>query len=200
MSRPATTHVRRLSQSQRRQLDDLFRNPPDARVHERALAIRMSSQREGIARIAQTLRRSRSSIWRWIKDFNAAGIAALYISKSPGTPPKADEDVYAALGQAVESNPRDLGYPFTRWTAALLVEHIRRVLHVQLSVSTMRRILHRLGYRYLRPKLDLKHKQDPAQVKRAKRQKTMAKKKSTPAPVVILWRFSTRRNSTSIPS
>jgi transposase len=189
--------VRRLSAAERRQLDALFRHPPNPRVHERALAIRLSSQGVSPSQVVRTVGRGRSTIWRWITDFNERGLDALFMGTSPGPPPKADPDVCAALSQAVETHPHDLGYAFTRWTGPLLVEHLRRTLHVQLSVDTVYRALHRLGYRYLRPKLDLAHKQDPTEIRRARRQKRAAQKKSRPAPVVVLSRFSTRRNSTS---
>ena len=64
--------------------------------------------------------------------------------------------------------------------------------------STVYNSLKRLGYRYGRPKLDLKHRQDPKDVRRAKRQKKAALKKRKPAPVVVLSRIVTKRNSTSI--
>lgn len=188
--------VRRLTPTERRKLDELFRSPPDPRVHERALVIRLSSQGEGLAAVARVVGRGRTTIWRWIRDFNKQGLDALFMGKSPGRPARADEEVCAALLAAVESNPRDLGYPFTRWTQALLAEHIRRSVHVQLSPDTIGKKLRQNGYRYLRPKLDLKHKQDPEDVRRAKREKTVAKKKSRPPPVVMLSRFSTKRNST----
>jgi transposase len=199
MARPAIA-VRRLTPAERRKLNALFRHPPNPRVHERALAIRLSSQGASPRQVVRTVGRGRSTIWRWIKDFNERGLDALFMGTSPGPPPKADADVCAALSQAVEANPHDLGYAFTRWTAPLLVEHLRQTVHVELSVDTVYRALHRLGYRYLRPKLDLAHKQDRGEIRRAKRQKRAAQKKSRPAPVVVLSRFSTRRNSTSTPS
>jgi len=99
------------------------------------------------------------------------------------------------LIKALEHNPRDLGYAFTRWTADLLVEHLHRQTHVKVTTSTMYNLLHRLGYRYGHPKLDLKHRQDPKEVRRAKRQKARALKKRKPAPVVVLSRMSTKPSS-----
>ena len=55
--------------------------------------------------------------------------------------------------------------------------------------------LDRLGYRYGQPKLDLKHRQDPKEVARAKRQKACALKKRKPAPVVVLSRMSMKPSS-----
>ncbi len=199
MSRPCIS-LRRLTPGEGRRVQALFRQPPNPRVHERALTIRLAGGGRSPSEIVEVVGRSRTSIWRWIKEFNARGMASLFMGTSPGAPPKADEEVRGALAEAVEANPRDLGYPFTCWTAALLAEHIRRTVHVELSTETIRRTLHRMGCRYLRPKLDLKHKQDPAQVRRAKGQKAAAKKKSAPAPVTILWRFSTKQSFTSTPT
>ena len=96
------------------------------------------------------------------------------IAKLRKKPPKADGEFQAALIEAVEQNPRDLGYKFTRWTAALLAEHLRRKIHVEVAGVTVSKALRRLGYRYGQPKLDLKHRQDPKEVARAKRQKRSA--------------------------
>lgn len=197
MSRKSIT-VCKLSEVEEKKIELLFRDPPDRRVHERALAIRLSSQGHTAPEIAKVVSRSRSTVWQWITNFNAKGISSLYMGKSPGAPAKADEEVQAAATHALEQNPRYMGYPFTRWNASLLCEHIRRTVHVDIAPSTMYQCLHRLGYRYLRPKLDLKHKQDPAEAARATRQKKAAKKKSKEAPVVILSRISMKRNSISI--
>jgi transposase len=189
--------ARRLTKREQRKLDELFRHPPSPGVHERALAIRLSVQGQSAPQIARALKRDASTVFRWVRSFNSAGLEALEPGKSPGAPRKADEDVCSALDAAVRSNPRDLGYSFTRWTGELLAQHIYRKLHVKLSIHTVYRALHRMGHGYLRPKLGLKHKQNAWEVARAKRQKRAAQKKSQPAPVVVLSRFSTRLSSTS---
>lgn len=191
--------VRRLTRAERAALRKLRKRPPSHAVFLRAQAVHFSSQRLTAEKIAALVERDRCTVFRWLKAFDRRGLPALWPGKSPGRPPTADADFQAALAQAVEQNPRDLGYPFTRWTVDLLAEHLRRSTHVQVSVSTVYGVLKRLGYRYGRPKLDLKHRQDPQDVARAKRQKARALKK--PKPVEVLWRFSTvtRPSSTSTP-
>jgi len=176
------------------------KRPPRHAVFLRAQAVHFSSQRLTAQQIAPIVERNRSTVYRWLKAFDARGMPALWPGKSPGRPPTTDADFQAALGQTVEQNPRDLGYPFTRWSVELLTEHMRRTLHVVVSCSTVYHALKRLGYRYGRPKLDLTHRQDPEQVARAKRQKARALKK--PEPVKVIWRFSTvtKRSSTSTPA
>jgi transposase len=188
--------VRRLTRAERTAIRHLRKRPPSHAVFLRAQAVHFSSQRLTAEKIAGIVERDRSTVSRWLKAFDVGGLPALWPGKSTGRPPKADVDFQAALAEAVEQNPRDLGYPFTRWSVDLLTEHMRRTMHVDVSSSTVYHTLKRLGYRYGRPKLDLKHRQDPKDVARAKRQKARALKK--PEPVKVIWRFSTVTRPSSI--
>lgn len=192
--------VRRLTPTERREIGKLRKQPPDLGVYRRAQAVHLSSQRLKVQQIAEIVSRDRVSVTRWLHDFDANGLEALWPGKSTGRPPKADADFQAALVAAVEQNPRDLGYAFTRWTADLLAEHLYRTTHVRVCSSTIYASLKRLRCRYGRPKLDLKHRQDPKEVARAKRQKKAALKKRKPAPVVVLSRMRMRPSSISIPA
>jgi transposase len=194
MSKPF--YVRRLSRAEQAQIRKLRQRPPHLDVYRRVQAVHFSSQRFQVQQIAEIVSRNRTTVTRWLHQFNTHGLSALWPGKSPGRPPKADVEFQAALAAAVEQNPRDLGYPFTRWSVDLLREHLRRQTHIDVSYSTVYHTLKRLGYRYGCPKLDLKHRQDPKEVDRAKRQKRSALKKPKPAPVVVLSRIVTKPSST----
>jgi len=191
--------VRSLSRAERKAIRKLRKRPPNVDVYRRTQAVYFSSKGLKVQQIAEIVGRSRISITRWLHQFDTHGLVALWPGKRTGRPPKADADFQAALVAAVERNPHDLGYPFTRWSADLLTEHLRRKLHVDVSCSTVYNSLKRLGYHYGRPKLDLSHRQDPKDVQRAKRQKKAALKKRKPVPVVVLSRIVTKQNSTSTP-
>ena len=191
--------VRSLSRAERKAIRKLRKRPPNVDVYRRTQAVYFSSEGLKVQRIAEIVGRGRVSVTRWLHEFDRHGLLALWPGKSTGRPPKADADFQAALIEAVEKNPRDLGYPFTRWSADLLAEHLRRKLHVDISCSTVYNCLKRLGYRYGHPKLDLKHRQNPKDVRQAKRQKKAALKKRKPAPVVLLSRIVTKQNSISTP-
>lgn len=191
--------VRSLSRAECKAIRKLRKRPPNVEVYRRTQAVHFSSEGLKVQQIAEIVGRSRVSVTRWLHEFDRRGLLALWPGKSTGRPPKADADFQAALIEAVEQNPRDLGYPFTRWSVDLLTEHLHRKLHVDISCSTVYNSLKRMGYRYGRPKLDLKHRQAPKEVRRAKRQKKAALKKRKPAPVVVLSRIVTKQNSTSIP-
>jgi transposase len=198
MSQPL--FVRRLTRTERSAVRKLLKRPPNLHIYRRVQAIHLSAQRLKARQIAEIISRSPLTVTRWIHEFNIQSLPAFWPGQSTGRPPKADADFQAALSLAVEQNPHDMGYPFTRWSVDLLTEHMRRTTHVDVSCSTVYHTLKRLGYRYGCPKLDLKHRQNPKEVARAKRDKARALKK--PEPVEVIWRFSTvtRPSSTSTPA
>lgn len=196
MSKPF--FVRPLTRAERKAIQKLRKHPPSVAVYRRAQAVHFSSQGLKVHQIAEIVGRSRISVTRWLHQFNQQSLAALWPGKSTGRPPKADADFQAALIDAIERNPKDLGYAFTRWTVQLLAEHLYQKLHIAVSYSTIYKLLKRLGYRYGMPKLSLKHRQDEKDVKRAKRQKIAALKKQKIAAESLPFCISTRRNSTSI--
>jgi hypothetical protein len=65
--------------------------------------------------------------------------------------------------------------------------------------ETMRRALKRLGWRFNRPKLSLKHRQDSGDVARARRERNTFLKKPAVTPTTSRFSFWTSANSTSIP-
>ena len=69
--------IRWLDDVERKIIDILFRNPPSPRLHDRASALRMASQGFKTTQIVQSVNRNRSTIQRWIRDFNRRGTASL---------------------------------------------------------------------------------------------------------------------------
>lgn len=187
--------VRPLRVKERRELEELCRQAPTAAVYQRAVAVLLSSEGKTTQQIGQVVRRCHSTVFRWLKRFEKEGLAACTPGKSSGRPPKIDRAAQAALRGAVAENPRDLGYEFTRWTTDLLAEHLRWKHQVSVHPATVGSALRKMGCRYGCPKLDLQHRQDPAQVARAKRQRNGALKKRRPAGVASRFSISTRPSS-----
>ena len=127
--------VRSLSRAERKAVGKLRKRPPNVEVYRRAQAVYFSSKCLKVQQNAEIVGRSRISVTRWLHQFDRHGLGALWPDKSTGRPPKADADLKAALIETAEQNPRDLGYPFTRWSADLLTEHLRRKLHVDIPMD-----------------------------------------------------------------
>jgi len=159
-------------------LSKIASSSADGKETRKALAIQLSSQRKTVPEIAHVLGMSISSVLRWVHAFTEGGLASIPIGKSTGRPRIADEEFEAAAEEALSKSPKDYGYDATIWTAELLRGHLSLEKHVLVCERTMYHVLHRLDYVFKRPKLDLKHKQDPKEVSRAKREKSRAKKAS----------------------
>ncbi len=71
-------------------------------------------------------------------------------------PPKADELYDQLLDATVDKDPRSLGQRFSNWTRRNLVSYLALKLKVEVSVCTLGRHLHKLGWSLVRPALTVK--------------------------------------------
>ena len=195
-----TVFVPTLRKKERLRLQKAARSAKNPKLRERCRAMLWSEAGKTTGDIARLLNLNTTTPMRWIKDYLRFGFSGLIPEKIPGRNTAVDIEGEAALRSALKQNPRDLGYRFTRWTAATLAEHLYCVTHVRVSPHSVRRALKRLRFRYKRPKLSLKHKQDPKEVRRAKRQRTAALKKWLPDPTDTHSSSRTNANSILIPA
>jgi transposase len=77
-----------------------------------------------------------------------------------GRPPKLSADDLAFLDTALQQGPQAYGWPVTTWSIRDLQELLRQRRRVEVSVYKVHRAVWGLGYRYCRPRHDLKHRQD----------------------------------------
>lgn len=193
-------YARKATPTEQRKLNRMASSSGCGRETRKALAIRMSLQNETTTSIASRLNLSDSTVRRWIHAFNAEGLDSIPNAEIPGRPRTADEEFDAATTEALAKSPKDCGYDATVWSADLLRGHLYLVTRAKVCQRTMYNVLHRLGYSYKRPKLDLKHKQNPKEVSRAKRETASAKKTSLEIQSASLSRILMKPNSISIPN
>jgi transposase len=81
------------------------------------------------------------------------------------------------MSRAVQANPMTLGYGFSTWSATRLAEHLAKITGVRFSDDQIRKLLHRQGFSFHRPKHTLKGKRDEAAYEKARRRLIGLKKK-----------------------
>jgi transposase len=199
MPRGPVQFVPKMARAQRRRLERTARRSRDAKHRDKCRAVLWSESGKAVKEIAALLGTHRATVGRWIADFLRFGEKGLEPKPVPGRPPLIDVEAAAALEKALSANPRDLGYPFTRWTTETLTEHLHRAVHVRVHPETMRRALKRLGWRFNRPKLSLKHRQDSKDVARARGERNAFLKKPSGTPTASPFSFWTSASSTSTP-
>jgi transposase len=146
-----------LTSYQRRRLRRQLRHTRDARLYRRTLAILEVSRGQPIAQVAQSLGVTPRSIYSWIEHYREAfDPTALIDSDRSGRPSLWTEDLTALLRTLlVDHTPDQLGYSAVEWTATLFQEHLEHGTGQEISETTLRRELHRLGYVWKRSRYEL---------------------------------------------
>jgi transposase len=152
--------VRPLSEAESQDVDDLFRRGPNARVRRRAHAVRLSALGYPVPRITEILGCTPQSVHNWLSAFEAGGCPALFDKPRSGRPPLATMEYRQQLVEAIRTNPKDLGYPFTVWTVTRIRAHMARQMDILLSASRVRQIMKEEGLVFKRPKHTLAGKRD----------------------------------------
>lgn len=102
--------------------------------------------------VARVLHCSRASVYNWAADFRRQGRGALTEHPHGGRPADLDQAALKLLDHWLEEgNPQQHGYAATNWTVPLLQTQLGQSGY-QVSQKTIRRALHRLGWRWKRPK------------------------------------------------
>lgn len=128
-----------------------YRNCKDGRMKERYQAILLSIDKNDIPDIARVIYRDEATIREWIKTFNDHGLEGLKRDTSNGRPPNLNEEQLSEIKETVRQNPRNIGYSFANWTCKLVSDFISKTFDIKLTIERVRQILHRLGFRLVKP-------------------------------------------------
>jgi transposase len=171
---------------------------PDPRIRHRAQALLLVAEGHTESEIAQLFRTARHRLRAWKRQFLAKGINGLADAHRTGRPPKLTAANLAYLEEALQKSPQDYGFMGTTWTVQDLHELMVQRQSVKVSKDTIHRSILKLGYRYLRPKHDLKHRQDAEAVASAKEALEWLKK--TVPEVMEGFNSSTEMSVKSMPT
>ena len=153
-------HLVELTNENRVALDAALRSTRGVREWRRLQAVRLLADGREAPEVAQVLGCSASSVYYWANDWREEGLAGLAEGPHAGRPRRLDAAAEATLERLLAEDPQAHGLVATDWTVPLLRTALATQGHV-LSERTLRRTLHRLGYRWKRPKYVL-GRPDPA--------------------------------------
>jgi transposase len=101
-----------------------------------------------------------STIWNWHRRYRAEGVNGLANRAKSGRPAKADDHYLAEVEQALDTDPRELGYAFSVLTINKLRKHLEKQTGTLLSYTRFRALLSKHDYVHRQPKHDLSDLQD----------------------------------------
>ena len=181
----------------------LMKTDPDPRVRRRAQAVLLVAQGESVLGVARLFRTAPHRIRAWRDRYLERGRAGLADAPRTGRPPKLGAGERALLDEALQRGPQAYGWPVSTWSIRdlqeLLRQHHQHRQHRQVAVSidTVYRAVRGLGYRYRRPRHDLKHRQDADAVATARRALAWLGKGPAPSPAPSTWSTWTSARSTA---
>jgi transposase len=149
-----------LTDVQRSALDAAAAAEPRVRRWKRYRAVLLRGEGMTVAAVAQTLGCSEASIYAWSARWRQAGVAGLREGDHGGGQVKLGQAGAGVLTALLESDPQARGHRATGWTVPLLRTELAAA-GCTVAPKTIRRALHRLGYRWKRPQYVL-GRPDPA--------------------------------------
>lgn len=144
--------VRPLSDQERRELKSGARREV-GRVSERMHAVLLSARGYEVGQIATMLEYDEATVRRWLERFEAEGLEGLQDRPRSGRPRSAGAVAQDSVRRALEAGPEACGHQgVALWTVVLLQTHLLVGLGLQLSRSSVRRLVHAMGYAWRRPR------------------------------------------------
>ena len=180
------------------ELRHLVKTDPDPRVRHRAQALVMLAQGEAVVRVARAFRTAPHRVRAWRAWYLEGGRDRLADDRRTGRPPKLGAEDLAFLDEALQVDPQAYGWPVATWGIRDLRELLRQRRGVEVSVYTVHRAVRGLGYRYRRPRHDLRHRQDAEAVASARQALEWLGKGPAPgwgSPAPSTWSISTSARS-----
>jgi transposase len=149
-----------LTDEERAALEAAAAGEPRVRRWKRPRAVLLLADGKSPPAVAAALDCAPSSVDDWAAAWRARGLDGLREGPHRGIARRLDGGGEAALEALLGQDPQARGHQATGWTVPLLRTELAAAGHA-LSERTVRRSLHRLGYRWKRPKFVL-GRPDPA--------------------------------------
>lgn len=133
---------------------------PRVRRWRRYQAVLLLATGQPPAAVAQSLHCSRASVYAWAAAWRQEGVGGLQEGAHGGGWRKLDAAGEVLVQELLAIDPQSHGHQATGWTVPLLRGELAQAGY-QVGQRTIRRTLHRLGYRWKRPQYVL-GRPDPA--------------------------------------
>jgi transposase len=139
-----------LTRAQREELETAVRRERRKRPWKRYQALVLLADGQTPAAVAHYLGCGESSVYLWAATWRREGLAGLAEGPHPGAARRVDAAGEAVLAALLEADPQTHGHRATGWTVPLLRTELASAGYA-VSERTIRRAVHRLGYRWKRP-------------------------------------------------
>src|SRR3954465_15193649 len=142
-----------LDEADRERLTAALAGAREARVYRRLEALLLVAEGHSVAEAARRCRVNRSSVHRWLTQYEAEHEATALLDRPRSGRPRLHRPLTPQrLAAALARDPRRCGYQATSWTVPLLAHDLATREGIAISARTLRRRLHEADYRWKRPR------------------------------------------------
>lgn len=138
------------------ELEELLQTATDARQLQRAQAVLWLDEGESMEEVADRLQVAQQTVYNWITRFVTRAGREMEERVADGVrggrPRTALEIIDPLIDQIIDTDPRQLGYHCTIWTAALLQHYLAKTWQRKVSTKSVSRALVRLRISWKRPR------------------------------------------------
>lgn len=135
---PAKNH---LTPETHLKLQKALKEEQNGEIRERILILLLLNDGKTQANIAEFIGCSINTVSYWCVHGDPDNLESLKDERMKGNNGKVTDEYIEILLRTVETEPKELGYEFGRWTAARLATYLEIVTGIKLSGSQVRRIL-----------------------------------------------------------
>lgn len=149
-----------LSVRQRQELESLVADTRDTKVLKRVQGLLAVADGESVPTIARRLQVCEKTVYNWVERWTSREKAAAdCLADQPrcGRPSTLCDRVAEVVTKLLETQPRDHGYRQAEWTVPLIQGDLAGK-QIVVSGTTIRKQLHKLGYRWKRPRFVLRRR------------------------------------------
>ena len=152
-----------LTTRQRADLDVILAPTPSARERCRAQALLWLAEGSDAGEVAELLHVSRPTVSPGVgRDHERDGLGVLARLRDAPRPgrPRTGGGIDPLVAEVIDSDPRELGYRSTVWTAPLLSRYLNEHHRIAVCDRTVSRAIARLDIRWKRPRHQLARRPD----------------------------------------
>jgi transposase len=160
---PALLRLRRLTEAEAGEIARLARaRTVPVRLVERARIIARAQHGERLPDVATELGVEVRMVRRWVRRFNAQGLAGLADAPRSGRPATYAPAAVGELLAASLTDPRELGLPFGSWTLDRLTTYLNEERGIPIKRSRISELLRAEGLRWRQQETWYGERPDPA--------------------------------------
>lgn len=141
-----------LPRAERRRLEREMQKTKDAELRDRLRIVLLYAEAMGGTTIARQVARAPATVSRVIGRYQSDGRSGLVDRRKSNGEPKVDVDVEQAISEMVSASPHEYGERRPTWTVELVQIVLEATTGVELSRSTVHRVLRSLKIRWGMPK------------------------------------------------